>query len=160
MSLNPAPHYALGVRRLVTLSLFALLALPAAAADARIIKVLPHHLDQQGRHATAPSLFERDAYQARLRAHPEERSAIRFDIQWKAHLKPRTGLALVLESRGTRGSGPLVLEANVKPRRWFSSWTSITITREMLELFGEPAAWRVSLWDGETFVAEQKSFLW
>ena len=32
----------------------------------------------------SPSLYERDAYQARLRAHPEHRYGMRFDVQWRA----------------------------------------------------------------------------
>ena len=44
----------------------------AHAADAvtgKIVKVLPFFLDQQGRDAVSPSLFDRDAYQAFLREH-------------------------------------------------------------------------------------------
>ena len=48
------------------------------AASAKIIKVLPHLLDRDGRHTLSPSLYERDAYQAILRAHPIQRSALRF----------------------------------------------------------------------------------
>ena len=34
--------------------------------------------------AKSPSLFDRDAYQAYLREHTNEVSAMRFDIQWQA----------------------------------------------------------------------------
>ena len=39
-----------------------------AARPGKISKVLPHWLDLQGRHTLSPSLLERDAYQAKLRA--------------------------------------------------------------------------------------------
>ena len=52
-------------------------------ATGRVIKVLPHFLDLQGRAALSPSLYDRDAYQAVLRDHPEKRSGLRFDMQWK-----------------------------------------------------------------------------
>src|SRR5579862_8696818 len=55
-----------------------------AAAPAKILKVLPQYLDLEGHHALSPSLYERDAYQAFLRHHPEQQSALRFDVNWKA----------------------------------------------------------------------------
>src|SRR5438876_12384074 len=60
-----------------------LAALPATSATGRVIKVLPEFLDLQGRSSLAPSLYERDAYQAVLREHPERRAGIRFYVQWK-----------------------------------------------------------------------------
>ncbi|RME89825.1 MAG: hypothetical protein D6766_14185, partial [Verrucomicrobia bacterium] len=48
----------------------------AGPSGGRIAKVLPHWLDREGRHALAPSLFERDAYQHHLRTHPEERGGL------------------------------------------------------------------------------------
>ena len=73
------------MNRLRALVISALLTLPfAAVADgARVVKVLPHFLDLQGRHTLSPSLFERDAYQALLRKNPGQRSAVRFDVQCK-----------------------------------------------------------------------------
>jgi hypothetical protein len=44
------------------------LALPAPAATGRLMKVLPEYLDAKGLTSLSPSLFERDAYQAILRA--------------------------------------------------------------------------------------------
>src|SRR5262245_61570881 len=80
-------------------------ALPSAqAALGRINKVLPHYLDQEGRHTLAPSLFERDAYQARLRQNPSLRSAIRFDVNWKAVGAPHSNLKLRLELRSSKGN--------------------------------------------------------
>jgi hypothetical protein len=59
----------------------------ARAADAvtgRVVKVLPFFLDQKGRNAKSPSLYDRDAYQAYLLQHTNQISAMRFDVWWKA----------------------------------------------------------------------------
>src|SRR2546425_9231499 len=80
----------------------------AVAAPAKVIKVLPHYLDREGRHALSPSLYDRDAYQAVLRRNPEQRSAIRFDIQWRARAASSDNLKLRLELRGTKTTLPLV----------------------------------------------------
>jgi hypothetical protein len=133
----------------------------ANAATGRIIKVLPHFLDLQGRHMLSPSLFDRDAYQAVLRQHPEQRSAIRFDIQWKG--KSSSPLKIRVELRGVaRGNLPnqLSLERDVEPSGWFGSWTNLTLKEEDYRKLGELTAWRVTLWDGNTLLSEQKSFLW
>jgi hypothetical protein len=138
-------------------------AFSAQAASGRVVKVLPHFLDHQGRHTLAPSLFERDAYQAVLRQQPAERSGVRFDVQWKsrgAHWEP---LVLRVELRGVaEGDLPrqTVVEKNVKPRGWFSRWTPLALTGEDYKAFGEITAWRVTLWEGEALLGEQKSFLW
>ena len=47
--------------------------LTAGASTGRVFKVLPHFLDTNGVHTLSPSLYERDAYQAHLRQHPEKR---------------------------------------------------------------------------------------
>ena len=73
---------------------------PATAATGRIIKVLPHLLDLQGHHALSPSLYDRDAYQARLRQHPDLVSGIRFDVQWKAKGPMSAPLSVIVEMRG------------------------------------------------------------
>ena len=79
----------------------------ASAASGRIIKVLPHLLDLQGRHALSPSLYDRDAYQAYLREHPEKQSGIRFDVEWSAKAGPEEALKLLVEVRGiSRGDLP------------------------------------------------------
>ena len=63
--------------------LFLVFARLVSAADGKVIKVLPHLLDQAGRHSLSPSLFERDAYQAELRKHPEKVSGLRYDVRWR-----------------------------------------------------------------------------
>lgn len=133
----------------------------ANAAPARVIKVLPHYLDKDGRNSLSPSLYERDAYQAQLRLHPELCSALRFDVQWKAR-KTTGPLKLRLELKGSKEAAkpPRVLETSVKPGRVFSRWSALTLDRAELESFGEVIAWRATLWEGESQVAELKSFLW
>lgn len=136
------------------------LGLPAEAASARIIKVLPHFLDLEGRHTLSPSLYDRDAYQAQLRQRPQLRSGLRFDVQWKAGDK--RPLQLRLELRGAQGKQPTthVFEQTVAKRGWFSNWTALPLTGEEYKKFGELTAWRATLWDGDQQVAEQRSFLW
>jgi hypothetical protein len=143
-------------------ALFNLCLFPLDAADARIIKVLPHYLDLEGRHALSPSLYERDAYQEVLRKNPTQRSALRFDIQWKARGVPAAKLKLRLELRTSKNFllKPLVAEQPVKKRRWLSRWSALKVSGEEFKQMGELLAWRATLWDGEKLLAEQKSFLW
>jgi hypothetical protein len=155
------------MRRLpICFALFCLLAAAgsAVAGSGRVIKVLPQFLDLEGRHTISPSLYERDAYQAILRRHADDTnrvSGIRFAVQWKA--RAGAPVKLRIELRGTaRGDlpGRAILEAEVKPRRWFSRWTSLPIQGEDYAKLGQVTAWRVSLWDGDWLLSEQKSFLW
>jgi hypothetical protein len=139
------------------------LSLCAHAATGRVLKVLPHFLDLQGRHATSPSLFDRDAYQAYLRLHPDQRSAVRFDVEWKTKGPPDSPLKIRAELRGVaRGNLPseLTIENAVVPGGWFSHWTSLTLRGEDYTKLGEITAWRVTLWEGTRLLGEQKSFLW
>jgi hypothetical protein len=140
-----------------------LLAVSMEAVPARVMKVLPQFLDTNGVHTLSPSLYERDAYQAYLREHPELRSGIRFDVQWKTKPPVFGKLKLRLELRGiAAGDLPrqLTLEQPVEPTLWFSHWTAVPLTGAQYRDFGEVTAWRVSLWAEDGLVAEQKSFLW
>ncbi len=130
------------------------------AANAKVVKVLPHRLDRAGRHTVAPSLYERDAYQDHLRKRPEECSGLRFDVQWKAD--PGATLKMRVEMRGSRGKDITrsVLESTVTRRGFFSQWSAVTLQGEEFKKFGELVAWRTTLWDGDVMVGEQKSFLW
>ena len=135
--------------------------LAADAVTGRIIKVLPLLLDAQGRDATSPSLFDRDAYQFFLRDHASQVSAIRYDVQWKA-VKTGEMLKLRVELRGIgEGGVPKLktLETEVTPGT-FSQWTSLTLGGEDYKKFGSAVAWRASLWAGDRHLGEQKSFLW
>lgn len=135
----------------------------AEAATGRVIKVLPQFLDMQGRHALTPSLYDRDAYQAMLRGHPELRSGIRFAVEWKARGSSDTPVKLRVEMRGTsHGDLPpkFTVEQEVKPGGLFGHWASLVLTGDDYKKLGEVTAWRVSLWQGDKLLSEQKSFLW
>jgi hypothetical protein len=153
------------VRRLFWLSTVCLLAaaLPARAATGHVVKVLPLLLDQKGRQALSPSLYDRDAYQAQLRLHPEQRSGLRVAIEWKAKGPVWEPLKLRVELRGVaEGNLPKqrVYETAAGTTSWFGRWTSITLDREDYRELGEVTAWRVTLWEGSQLLGEQKSFLW
>ena len=137
----------------------------AFAADTvtgSVVKVLPLFLDLKGHDAVSPSLFDRDAYQFHLRQHTNEISAVRFDVLWKAANAKDLKLKLRAELRGV-GAGGLpkqtVLETEVVPK-FFRSWTSLALGGDDYKNFGEVVAWRVTLWNGDALIGEQKSFLW
>ncbi|MEY4198576.1 MAG: hypothetical protein RLZZ265_316, partial [Verrucomicrobiota bacterium] len=45
--------------------------------------------------------------------------------------------------------------------RWTSGgWAELKLDPEAYQRLGGLTGWRVTLWDGETLLAEQKSFLW
>jgi hypothetical protein len=139
------------------------IAVTADAATGKVIKVLPEFLDLKGRNSLTPSLYERDAYQAQLRQHPELRSGLRFYIQWKIKGQPFEELKLRLEMRGVaQGNLPkqLTMETPIKPGGWFGHWSELTIQEKTYKNLGEVTAWRVTLWDGAEMLDEQKSFLW
>jgi len=137
-------------------------ALSASAASGKVVKVLPHFLDLQGRHALSPSLYDRDAYQAQLRKNPEKRSGVRFDILWRGRsAKPETVL-LRVEVRGTaKGNLPsqAILEIPVRITGT-SHWEQLALVGEKYQAVGEITAWRVTLVGSEGVIGEQKSFLW
>ena len=135
----------------------------SVAATGRVTKALPHFLDHKGRHALSPSLYDRDAYQAQLRRNPEQRSALRFDVLWRAQ-DVKTGLKLRAELRGT-AHGNLPRQTTIETElagklAGRSRWSAVTLAGPAYKEFGEVTAWRVTLWDGEQLVGEQKSFLW
>lgn len=131
-----------------------------AAPAGRIIKVLPQYLDQKGRHALDPSLYERDAYQLRLRQNPKLRKALRFAVQWKA--PGATNVLLRVEARAARDgrSQTITLEQPLGRGRRFSHWDEVVLKGEAYQKFGELSAWRATLWQDGAQLAEQKSFLW
>lgn len=134
----------------------------AQAASGRVMKVLPHLLDEKGRHTIAPSLYDRDAYQAHLRQHTNLISGIRFDVHWKVSGKAARPIRLKLEVRGTaKGNLPTrtILETVIQPA-WFSRWTALPLRGEDYANFGELTAWRATLWEGDVLIGEHKSFLW
>lgn len=130
------------------------------ARNAEIKKVLPHLVDKEGRHTLSPSLYERDAYQEKLRLEPDLRHGLRFDVHWKA--RGYSQLTLRMEMRGTLENQPTTarLERPVKATRLFSRWSVLRLDGENYQKFGDLVAWRATLWEGDTLVAEHKSFLW
>jgi hypothetical protein len=135
----------------------------ASAATGKVIKVLPQFLDLKGHHAISPSLYDRDAYQAYLRLHTNEVSGMRFAVQWKASNAVAVPLKLRVEIRGmAQGQAPpkTTIEQEVKPGGWFSHWAALPLTGDDYKKIGEVTAWRATLWDGDTMISEQKSFLW
>ena len=131
------------------------------AADGEVIKVLPHFLDLKGRHALAPSLFERDAYQSFLRKHPAQISGVRFDLHWKVATNPSTPLKLRIEVRPSKDiSTPVVREITVEKPRFGGRWSSIDLVGKDYEAIGEVLAWRASLLAGDQVIGQQSSFLW
>lgn len=144
------------MRWLLNLMALVLCAAAAHAGSGKVLKVLPHYLDQQGRHTLSPSLYERDAYQAHLRKNPAEVSTLRFDVQWRGS---GSGLKIRVEARGRKGPQPLVLEQAVKPGA-LSKWSEVQLSREQYRQLGELTAWRVTLWEEGQQLAEVKSFLW
>ena len=153
------------MRRLITLCLLGLAlggSFSASAAIGRVNKVLPHFLDAQGRHTLSPSLFDRDAYQAKLRLHPELRSGVRFDVNWRVRSVKASTFKLKLELRGiAKGNVPRLKTLEQEVKGGVSSrWTGLLLGGDDYKEFGEVTAWRVTLWDGEQMLGEQKSFLW
>ena len=159
MSFPLGLSYRLRVRPL-NLILVSCLLFAGCSSAPKVVKVLPHFLDLDGRVTLDPSLFERDAYQAVLRTHPVERNGLQFDIQWRA---PATGqLKLLVEMRGALGPRLTTarLELPLKTGGACSHWSKTSLTSGNYAKFGDLTAWRVTLWNGEALLADQKSFLW
>jgi len=134
---------------------------PLRAADFEVIKVLPHLLDQNGRHTDAPSLFARDAYQDWLRANPDRQSAIRYDIQWRARQPGEYTLKLELLGRVEQGRpNRTIIESKVTRTSSRARWSALSLSGEAFTRFGAVVAWRASLWQGDRRLATYQSFLW
>jgi hypothetical protein len=137
----------------------------AGAADAlsgSIVKVLPLFLNLKGQDAISPSLYDRDAYQAYLRSHTNEISALRYDVLWSTSRTDDSRLTLRLELRSIGEGGvprQTTLEQTVTPH-YFRHWTSLPLAGEDYRNLGEVVAWRATLWSGHQLLSEQKSFLW
>jgi len=129
----------------------------------QVRKVLPHLLDKAGQHTVSPSLFDRDAYQAQLRDHPDQASGIRYDVRWTAHQAKARPLTVRVELRGLyEGKIPRLatLEKTVEGRDRVRAWTRLELTGEAYARFGKITAWRATLWSGDQLLDEYKSFLW
>ncbi len=143
---------------------------PAAAGPAapppiegKVCKVLPHLLDLRGQHTVSPSLFDRDAYQARLRKQPDQVSGIRYDVRWKARYTDNRPITVRLELQGMfEGKVPRqhTLEQTFSGQSSWREWTGLELTGPAYTEFGRITAWRVTLWCGDELLDEYKSFLW
>ena len=105
----------------------------------------------------SPSLLERDAYQAKLRADRSLCSGIRFDVKWSKNTS--VNVKLQLELRVTGETKSIVLEQAINPRRR-SGWDSITLDGNAFSAIGKIIAWRLRLLDGDMELAGRRSFLW
>ncbi len=135
---------------------------PSRSRGPRILKVLPQYVDLEGRTTLSPSLFDRDAYQFQLRYHPELRSGMRFAVLWKSWSRTAAHLLVKVEMRGSKGGveKPVVLAVTTAGGRRFSHWVNVPVLSEAYGTLGDLIAWRVTLWEGERLLSEQKSFLW
>lgn len=145
----------------LTILLFAV-AFSVSAANGKVVKVLPHFLDLQGRHSLSPSLYDRDAYQARLRQNPDQCSGVRFDILWRGRSETNEMATLRVELRGTP-KGDVASQTSLESQVQITGtghWTRLKLDGDAYKKFGEITAWRVTLWSGDQLLGEQKSFLW
>ena len=160
---NPAGMLATVMRVFMMMVLMLAAGVAAVSAQsAKVLKVLPHFLDQEGRHTLSPSLFERDAYQFHLRNHREECSTLRYDVQWNSTYPRDAKLVICLELIGSDAfrDAPLRIEETVSKRGFKSRWTALSLSDEQFAEIGKVLAWRVTVWNGTDRVAERKSFLW
>jgi hypothetical protein len=135
----------------------------APAGTGKVIKVLPQFMDREDRQSLTPSLYDRDAYQAQLRLHPEQRSGICYNVRCKTKGPFYEPLKLRVELRGIAHGdlpGQLTIEHAIEPASFLGRWTEIYLRGKEYEDFGEVTAWRVTLWEGDHFLSEQRSFLW
>src|SRR5436190_16502497 len=120
-------------RFVISFSLFFALTIGLQGATGKVMKVLPQFLDLKGRSSLSPSLYDRDAYQAQLQQHPQERSTMRFEVEWKSRSPVWEALKLRLQMRGVaKGNEPkeLALEVPVEPGGWLGRWDSIPLTAQ------------------------------
>jgi len=146
----------------VALAVMLLLAPVVQAGEGSVVKVLPQLLDDHGRHALSPSLYERDAYQAHLRKNPKLRAGARLVVQWKAKKVDWTQLKLRAEMRCLLGDDlhTVTLEEPAVKNGHFSSWSEFRIEGADYKTFGQIVSWQVTLWEGDHQISQLESFLW
>lgn len=54
----------------------------------------------------------------------------------------------------------IILEKTVNPTHWWGRWASLPLKGDDYKKLGDLTAWRVTLWEGDQLLSEQKSFLW
>lgn len=129
-------------------------------SEGKVIKVLPHFVDFQGRHTLSPSLYERDAYQELLRNHPEKRAGLQFEVLWKVSGRVSGPLRLKMELRGGNSSSLEIVEMDVKRGMFGRRWSRMVLDPKQFARVGTVTAWKATLLQGEEIVAEANSFLW
>jgi hypothetical protein len=149
-------------RFLIALAILFLLAPVIQAGEGSVVKVLPQLLDEHGRHALSPSLYERDAYQFHLRKTPKLRAGARLVVQWKAKKVDWTQLKLRAEMRCLLGDAlhTVTMEEPAVKNGHFSSWSEFRIEGADYKTFGQIVAWRVTLFEGDHQIGQLESFLW
>ena len=132
------------------------------AGAPRIVKVFPLRIDSKNRTALTPSLFDRDAYQAFLRKNPKQCTGMVFKVQSKVPAGSPTSLTAKLEVRGEKAGDQtsFTAEKRLERDKFGSTWFQFDVTGEAWGRLKGVSAWRISLFDGEKLVSEQKSFLW
>lgn len=131
-----------------------------AAGLATIKKVFVFYLDSRGRYAPSPSLFDRDAYQAWLRDHPEHQFGICFVVQWaRAIAGQHLQLVIELNTEKYPKQTPIIIRTAVPDRRK-SGWMRVALDGQDYKDAGKVLAWRVTLREGDQVLAEKMSFLW
>lgn len=131
-------------------------------AEGTVHKVLVHYLDLDGHHRKSPSLFERDVYQEFLRTHPEQVSAIAFDVLWKVPQSHKRDLSVRLEIRGSENyqTAPMSMVVPVNGRKYFKTWSRVTLNREEIDSIGKIVAWKVTVEEDGKALSSHHSFLW
>jgi hypothetical protein len=146
----------------IAFAVLLLLAPVVQAGEGSVVKVLPQLLDERGRHALSPSLYERDAYQFRLRKDPNLRAGARLVVQWKAKKADWSKLKLRAEMRCLLGDElhTVTMEEPAVKNGHFTSWSEFRIEGADYKTFGQIIAWRVTLWEGGQQLGQLESFLW
>lgn len=129
-------------------------------AEGKVIKVLPHFVDFQGRHTLSPSLYERDAYQELLRDHPEKRAGLQFEVLWKVSRRVSGPLHLKMELRGGDSGSLEIVEMDVKRGMFGRRWSRVVLDPKQFARVGTMTAWKATLLQGVEIIAESQSFLW
>ena len=121
-----------------------------------LVKVLPHYLDESGKHTDGVTLLHRDGYQNQLRNNPKLVHGVRYEVNWYGAGE----VTVRLELRSTKaGIDPMMFEQAVSASALRSHWTPMLLDTETYKTFGQPQSWRVTLWQGGQQIDEQKSFL-
>ena len=140
----------------IGLTAFGWLGCGSLSREPGLIKVLPHYLDEHGRHTTGVTLIDRDLYQLELRKDLAAVHGVRYNVNWRGNAE----MTVRLEVRSTKaGVAPLTLEQTATPESG-GTWTTILIDVDTYKKFGQPESWCVTLWQDGDQVAEQASFLW